>query len=247
VQVGGTYSNLVPGLRVTFNSDSTFLYETKAQHPIFYRWEDFSEKGRWTVSGDTITLNPGLAKKIFVESAFTEQQDPGELNLLLTFNHIRRYFDTNENIIKADTIQIDRLDYTFNEYKKKKQTRVALHPTTRCTFAGYIPPEIITKSRSISVKRPAIPLQSIFVGCYGLQGTKEFIIKNPDANHLTLNVYSNYYQDGQIRQMKFLIKNEKTLYTKQKGNGEFEKDSFWTGSGARLTKKKGGSLPVRSL
>jgi hypothetical protein len=240
-KVVGTYSNVMPRVQVTFNPDSTFEYVTKEQHPTFYRWEDFSEKGKWALSGDTITLNPNLTKKTFVESDFKEEENLSSTSLLLTFNHIKRYFDANGNIIKADTIQIDRLDYAFNELKKKKQTRVAPHPTTRCTFAGYIPKEIITTDRTISIQGPLENLRSIFIGCYELQGTKEFIIKNPNSNHLTLNVYSNYYQDGQIRQMKFLIKNEKVLYTRQKENGEFEKDNIWTNAYARLTRKKGGS------
>jgi hypothetical protein len=41
--------------------------------------------------------------------------------------------------------------------------------------------------------------------------------------------------------MKFLIKNEKVLYTRQKENGEFEKDNIWANTYARLTRKKGGS------
>ena len=240
-KVVGTYGNVMPRIQVTFNSDSTFEYVTKEQHPTFYRWEDFSEKGKWTLSGDTIILNPNLTKKLFVESDFKEQQILGDTNLLLTFNHIKRYFDANGNIIKTDTFQVDRLDYSFNELKKKKLTRVARHSTTQCAFAGYIPKEVITANRTISILRPAGNVNSIFIGCYELQGTKEFTITNPNSNHLTHNVYSNYYQDGQIRQMKFLRKNEKVLYTRQKENGEFEKDNIWIDIGSRLTRQKGGS------
>jgi hypothetical protein len=229
-----------PKLSVTFNGDSTFSYSSP-ESPIFYRWEDFSEKGKWTLSGDTIILNPKLTKKIFVESEFIEQEHLGAKDLLLTFNHIKRYFDTDGNVVKADTFQIDRLDYAFNELKRKNRTVVAPHRTVRCTFAGYIPKEVITTNRTISVKRPTENLKSIFIGCYEIQGTKEFIIRNPNSNHLTFNVYSNYYQDGQIRQMKFLIKDEKVLYMRQKENGEFEKDNIWTQTDAKLTRQKGGS------
>ena len=239
--VVGTYGMVMQGVQVTFNSDSTFEYVTKGEHPVFYRWEKFSENGKWAIVGDTIILNPGLAKKTFVESDFKEEQISGDTGLLLTFNHIKRYFDSNGNIIRTDTFQIDRLDYSFNELKKKKLTRVARHATTRCAFAGYIPKEIITSNKTISIPRPAENIRSIFIGCYELQGTKEFSIKDPDANHLTLNVYSNYYQDGQIRQMKFLIKNQKVLYTKQKENGEFVKDNIWTGTDSRLTRQKNRS------
>lgn len=240
-KVVGTYGDVIPGIRVTFNPDSTFEYVTKGQHPIFFSWEDFSEKGKWILSGDTIILNPDLQKKIFVESDFKEEQILGDTNLLLTFNHIKRYFDGDGNIIKSDTFQIDRLDYSFNELKKKKITRVAKQRTTRCTFAGYIPKEIITSNRTISIQRPSENINSILIGCYELQGIKKFNINNANSNHFTLNVYSNYYQDGEIRQMKFLRKNEKVLYTKQKENGEFEKDNFLTGSYSRLTKEKTGS------
>ncbi len=240
-KVAGTYSNVMPRIQVTFNADSTFEYVTKEQHPTFFRWEEFSEKGKWTVSGDTIILNPDLTKKLFVESDFKEQQNLGDTNYLLTFNHIKRYFDANGKTIRTDTFQIERLDYSFNGLRKKKITRVAPHLTTRCAFAGYIPKEIITSSRTISVQRPTGNIKSIFIGCYELQGTKEFIITNPNSNHLIFTVYSNYYQDGQIRQMKLLRKNEKVLYTRQKENGEFEKDNIWIGTDAKLTRQKGGS------
>ena len=240
-KVKGIYSNIMPSFQVTFNQDSTFEYLTNGQHPTFCRWEDFSEKGKWTTSGDTIILNPGLAKKLFVESAFSETENKSATKLLLTFNHIKRWFSKDGNIIKTDTLQIDRLDYSFNEFKKKKLTRVAPRRTTRCTFAGYIPKEIITNDRNISVLRPAEQLKSIFIGCFELQGTKEFIIKDTNSNHLTLNVYSNYYEDGQIRQMKFLIKSDKVLYTKQKNNGEFEKNNFWSHTDHKLKRQKSGS------
>ncbi len=237
----GTYSGVLPKIDVKFNPDSTFEYVTKELHPTFYRWENFSEKGRWTIVGDTIILNPKLTKKIFVESEFEEGTNEDKTNLLLTFNHIKRYFDVDGNIVKADTVQIDQLDYSFNSLKKKKRTRVAIQPSTRCAFAGYIPKEIITTNRTISIARPVENIQSIFIGCYEMQGIKEFTIKDSNANHFTLTVYSNYYLDGQIRQMKLLIKNEKVLYTKQKENGDFEKDTFWTPAYAKLKKQKAGS------
>ena len=234
----GVYSNLLPRYQVKFNSDSTFEYTTKEMHPIFFRWEDFSEKGRWAISGDTIILNPGLQKKPFVESNFTEEENKGNEKLLLTFNHIKRWFDVNGTVVKTDTVQIDQLDYSFNKLKKRNRTRVSPHRSGNCAFAGYIPQTIITTSRSIAIERPAQIINSIFIGCYELQGTKEFVVTNPGANHFTLNVYSNYYQDGQIRQMKFLVKNDKYLYTRQKANGKFEKDNIWTATENKIKKQK---------
>src|SRR4030095_12789914 len=147
--------------------------------------------------------------KPFVESDFQEQQTKDSLALLLTFNHIKRSFDSNGNLIKVDTVQIEQLDYSFNTFKKKKRTRVTQHRSSRCTFAEYIPKKIITTNRTISLSKPAAELNSIFIGCWELQGTKKFLIKNPNANHFTLYIYSNYYQDTQIRQKKFLIKSDK--------------------------------------
>jgi hypothetical protein len=145
------------------------------------------------------------------------------------------------NIVKADTLQIDRLDYSFNELKKRKLTRVARHSTTRCGFAGYIPKEVITSNRTILIPRPKENIKTIFIGCYEIQGTKKFIVSDPKSNRLTFCVYSNYYQDGQIRQTKFLRQNEKVLYTRQKENGKFEKDNIWIGTDSKLTRNKGGS------
>jgi hypothetical protein len=240
--VVGTFSNgtVMPKLQIIFNPDSTFEY-ISTEHPTFYRWEDFSEKGRWTISADTIILNPLLSIRPFVQSDFQEQESKDDTAFLLTFNHIKRYFDNCGNLIETDTVQIDRLDYAFNKFKKKTLTRVAPHRTTRCAFAGYIPDEIITTNRTISVRRPPEELKSIFIGCYELQGIKEFIIKKSNSNHFTLNIYSNYYHDGQIRQLKFLIKNKNVLYTRQKPDGEFEKDNIWIETDAKLKREKGGS------
>ncbi len=230
--ITGTYSNGIaaPKLAITFNADSTFTY-ISTEHPTFNRWENFSEKGKWTVSGDTIILNPQLANKPFVESDFTEQQEAGsDIVLYLTFNHIKRYFNKEEQLVKTDTMQVERLDYAFNELKKKKLARVAKYRTARCTFAGYIPPETITSNRTVVIAKPPEEIKSIFIGCFELKGTKEFRVKNPRSNHLTLNIYSNYYQEGQIRQKKLLIKNENVLYSRQKQNGKFDKGHWYSES-----------------
>lgn len=236
--ISGTYTGIFPEPEIIFNADSTFAYNTKGYHPNFYPFEKFSEKGRWTLNGDTIILNPQLAKKTFVESSFAEEQQPGEEKILLTFNHIKRYFDAAGNIIKTDTVQITQLDYAFNELKKKNITRVTPQRTVRCAFAGYIPKEIITNERSISVTKPGEEIQSIHIGCYELQNTKEYIVHNPLSNHFTFNVYSNYYDDGQLRQVKLLVKNNHLIYTRQKENGQFEKDNIWSSANAKLKKQK---------
>ena len=100
------------------------------------------------------------------------------------------------------------------------------------------PKETITASRTISIPKPTEKLTSIFIGCYELQGTKEFIIKNQNSNRLTFNVFSNYYSDGQIRQMKFLIK-IKLLYIRDKSlMGSLTKAAdLWN----NIEKEKGGS------
>jgi len=237
LNVIGTYSNgiTVPKLIITFNPDSTFTYSS-TEHPTFYRWEGFSEKGKWTVSADTIILNPQLASKPYVEFNFQEQKKESDTAIFLTFNHIKRYFDKDGSLVEVDTVQVDRLDYAFNELKKKKLVRVAPHRTTRCAFAGYIPPEIITTNRTIAVSKPHGKLKSIFIGCYELQGTKEFQIKDPGSNYLALNIYSNYYLDEQIRQKKLLIKNKNVLYSRQNPDDKFDKGNW--NSEARLKKIK---------
>src|SRR5438270_4885050 len=102
----GTFTNgiAIPNLQLTFNADSTFQYSSK-EHPTFYRWEEFSEKGVWTISKDTITLNSQLSLKPFVQSDFQEEKIKGDSGLLLTFNHIKRYYDIEGNLIKKDTVQ----------------------------------------------------------------------------------------------------------------------------------------------
>ncbi len=239
--ITGTYTSAGTGVSVTFNEDSTFQYMVNGLNPIFYRWEKLSEKGKWILKGDTIILNPELSKKTYVEYNFKEEKIADDTSLSITFNHIKRYYDAGGNIVSTDTLQIERLDYAFNDFAKKNLVRVSPYKTTRCTFAGYTPREIITTDRTITMHKPAEKINNIFIGCYELQGTKEFAVKDQNSNHFILNVYSNYYLDGQIRQVKFLIKNENVLYTKQKENGEFEKDNIWTATDTKLRKQKTGS------
>jgi hypothetical protein len=236
-KVQGRYSSPLSATAVTFNADSTFEYVAQ-QHPIFYRWESLDEKGRWTLSGDTIILNPKLEKKNYVESELQEDEIKGEKNLVLTFNHIKRYIDADGHIVKMDTLQVQRLDYAFNKLQKKNMLRVTHSRSVRCTFAGYIPPERITSSRTTVVQKPGETMKRIFVGCFELQQTKAFAINNPNANHLTVNIYSNYYLDGEIRQVRILIKNDHVLYTRQNQNGDFEEDNIWRNTDAKLIKQK---------
>lgn len=226
--IAGTYTHegfFLYNTTIVLREDSTFDYSS-ASHPVFVLdREHFHEKGKWTVSGDTIILNPQLSPKPAIETDLKEEAIAGDTALTLTFNHVKRYFDGNDNPVIFDTVQIDRLDFAFNEWKKKNRRRVADDPTTRCTFAGYIPKEIITEERTIVVSRPLEELKHIFVGCYEAQQTKEFTISNPHSTRFTYTVYSNYYLNtGTFRQAKMLIKNRNVLYTRQKANGKFYKD-----------------------
>jgi len=73
-----------------------------------------------------------------------------------------------------------------------------------------------------------------------LNCNKPFELKKPNANHLTVNIYSNCYLYGQIRQVKLLIKSGDVLYTRQKNNGLFETDNFWKNTDGKLIRQKNG-------
>lgn len=228
---------------VTFKSDSTFQY-TAGEHPAFFfdHWgETFSESGKWTMIGDTIILNPQLEKKAFIKSELLEQEDPSDTGLVLTFNHINRYIDSQGNVVRTDTTQVRQLDYAFNDFKKGHRRRVTPHRSSRCTFAGYIPQETITKSRTIAISKPSQPINVMYVGCYEQQAMKAFTIKNPASTRLTFNVYSDYYQDGLLRQVRFLAKDENVLYIRQKPNGKFQKGHRLVGYQDYMLKRKKGN------
>jgi hypothetical protein len=232
----GTYSNGT-SFKIVFNEDSTFTY-TSRNHPIFFSVENFSEQGSWTILGDTIVLNPKLEDKPFIETHFQETKVENDTLIYLTFNHVKRYFGDKGNTLKTDTLQIKSIDYAFNKLRKKNLKRITNHPTVRCGFI-YVPSEIITSNRTIAILKPIEKLESIFIGCYELQGTKEFKINKPTSNHLTLNVYSNYYQDGLLRKKKLLIKSKRVLYSRQKPNGKFDKGNWHPET--ILKKEKSGS------
>jgi hypothetical protein len=226
---------------VTFNSDSTFQYLAHG-YPVFYYGrfgENFSEKGKWTMVGDTIILNPRLEKKTFIETEVLEQESPGDTGLTLTFNHINRYFDSGGNIVRTDTAQIQQLDYAFNDFRKKHRRRVASSRSSRCTFAGYIPKETITSERTIVVEKPKEPVRIVYFGCYEQLGTKPFTIKTAAPSRLTFNVYSNYYQDGVFRQVRWLTKADGSLlYLKQRSNGRFRRGLHWAGPQDNILKRQ---------
>ena len=238
--VGRFSQTMFPEKYLTLSSDSTFQYISET-HPLFFLEQGFSEEGKWTVAGDTIILNPHLPVLKLVETDFKEEAT-ADSTIMLTFYHVKRYHDHAGNFLRADTFQLHQLDFAFNQLKKKRLKRIAPMPSVRCAFAGYIPKEIITDNISIFVERPAEGLKSIFVGSYELQGFKEFPILNANSNKLTLTVFSNYYQDKQLRQKRILLKRNH-LYLTQKPNGKF--DVSW---GENLKREKtDGSIRQKML
>lgn len=214
--------------KLVLHDDSTFSYSAP-EYPMFYRLEKFEENGHWMMVGDTVVLNSQLALKPFVESELKEEKISSD-SVILTFHHIKRFIDAWGNIVREDTAHINRLDFSFNNQAKKSRRRVAENRTVRCTFAGYIPEEIITNQTTIALAKPLDKIECIYFGCWELQGMKKFIVADSASNHYTFNVYSNYYLDGQLRQVKFLIKNENVLYTKRNSKGAFLKDNAWYGA-----------------
>lgn len=238
-QVAGTYANMTRSYHLYLYADSTFSYQSTYTHPVFLVDHDFSEQGRWTLSGDTVVLNPQLPLKTFTETEWQEQTMPGDTNVLLTFNHVKRYYDAQGVLMRADTVQVRQLDFAFNDFRKRSRRRVASYRSVRCAFAGYIPKEIITRERTIAVARPAGGIQKVYIGCWEMSGTKPFAVADPQATRFNFTVYSNYYADGLIRQMKFLVKNNKVLYTQQRPDGSFVKDNIWHATDARIQRVAG--------
>jgi hypothetical protein len=236
-QIKGTYASTISGVELNISSNSSFTYESKFDNPNFYRFEPIAESGRYSISGDTLILNPELQPKPFVETYFKENRTSND-SLRLTFNHIRRYFDREGKVVREDTSQAMMLDFAINEWKRTTRRRVSSMRQVRCTFAGFIPQEIITSSRSINIARPAGGIQKVFIGCFEMQGTHEFAVTDAQANDFTLDMYSNYYEDGQIRQMKMLIKNDNCIYSHQRKDGSFEKNTVWNNTDAILKKQK---------
>lgn len=225
--IAGVFAAGSETCKLILYDDSSFNYSA-SEYPMFYRFEKFEEHGRWTRLGDTVVLNPQLGLKPFVESEMKEEKVKND-SVVLTFHHIKRFIGADGNVVREDTEHISRLDFSFNNQEKKSRRRVAENRTVRCTFAGYIPAEIITEQTSIALAKPVDRIDCIYFGCWELQGMKKFVVADPASNHYIFNVYSNYYLDGQLRQAKFLIKNEDVLYSKRNAKGGFLKDNAWSG------------------
>lgn len=220
---------------LTVYADSSF--EMTGRHPEFATENEFYEKGIWIVKDDTLILNPHLTPKEYIQHDFSESQVGKDTNVLLTLNHIKRTISKSGEVTARDTVLVERADYWFNDFKKSKLRRIAVRPKPMCAFAGYIPPETITAEHTTVVERPTDSMQTIHIGCWELRGTKEFIIHNPESNRLTLNIYSNSYNDGMIRSKKILVKNKNTLLTKRNKKGKFRVD-IWTNNYSMLKRQK---------
>lgn len=224
-KVSGTFTNskYSPTLKLTFNSDSTFSYWSNIG-PYARSTSIFKEKGHWTAKGDTIILNPALEKKLLSGYQFAEQaQHPMKDSIWLTVERITNYYDRDGRLMSADTGRVSQFDLAINKNSRQNRHLVSGRPNARCAFAGYIPKEIITDARTVLVPKPAGRLEKLFVACAEFGGTREFLISNAQADQLTLQIFDNRYQDGQLRQVKYLVKNEDAIFIKQKADGKFQR------------------------
>ncbi|SEQ08028.1 hypothetical protein [Flavobacterium urocaniciphilum] len=223
----GTFQNEL--IEVTFKNDKSFEYKNKFfLNPAGNKMDSvYFEKGTWKISNDTITLNPQLEKKNFGNDELVESTTSKSNKLSLKFNIIRKYFDANNNNLSIDTLQIESLDFAINKKSKKNISRITQKPTTRCAFAGYIPKELVTNERSFEMEKPTEKISRIYIGCYELGEMKEYEIKNQNSNSFTLNIYQNIYEDGMIRNVKYLMATDNIILIKEKTNGKFKVDGIY--------------------
>ena len=209
---------------VKFNEDKTFNYTNKYNlNPAGHKMDSiYREKGNWEMVNDTIKLNSNLEKKSYVSDELVEDRIANTDKIFFKFNIIRKYFDRNDKVRKIDTLQINRLDFAINTNSKKNLSRITQKPTTRCALAGYIPKELITSERSFEFEKPSDKISKIFIGCYELGKMKEYIIKNSDSNSFTFNIYQNIYDDGMIRNIKYLLATKNIILIEEKVNGKFK-------------------------
>lgn len=219
----GYFASLTGKKTITFNDDHTFEYSDSCGHPYFLWVHSFSEKGIWERHGDTIVLNPHLEEKKYIEHDLSSYAIPSDTNILLTLNHVKRYIDADGLIKKSDTVRVKQADYYFNERSNNKQVRVAEYESN-CLWSGAPATQMIVDSNTFKTISPVGKLQKITIGCYELQATTGFVIDDPKANRIVLNIYSNYYLDGQLRRKKILIKNDQTILTEQNKSNKFYTD-----------------------
>lgn len=211
-------------IEIKFNEDKTFEYKNKYRlNPAGHKTDSvYVEKGFWEIDGDTIKLNAQLKEKNYGNDELIETQVPNTSKILMKFNIIRSYFDKTGNLGSTDTLQIDRLDFAINSNVKKNISRITQSPTTRCAFAGYIPKELVTNERSFEFEKPSAKISKIFIGCQELGKMNEYTVKNPDSNSFTLNIYQNIYDDGMLRNKKFLMMTKNIILIEEKQNGKFK-------------------------
>lgn len=205
------------GVSIQFKEDSTFIF-TSGVHPIFYTDLDiFREEGKWSISGDTVILNPQASPETNTDIDLQEEEVAGDECITVTFKHVKRYFDSTGKLYLSDTVHIDDLAFALNG---RRITRVATHcPHRNIPFRIHLTKEMLTKDDTVAVSRPKKELNCIYIGCYEAQQTNRFLIRNPKSTRFSYTVYSNYHRMPTLRQQKLLIKNNKTLCFKQPLNG----------------------------
>jgi hypothetical protein len=163
----------------------------KAQHNGLDKHHHPNTVAVKTDSGTPVLVNPVFEQpEKAIGSRVLENRLPADSIVQITFLQVNRYWHTNGNLIKTDTMGIPLIDFSLNTNNRKNRIRVTKRATTRCAFAGYIPEEIITDSRTVTVKKTG-PLENIYIGCYALNGIKKYTIHDPASNRLTFIVYSD--------------------------------------------------------
>mgnify|MGYP000920873779 CR=1 FL=1 len=202
----GTYGKY--STRLTLNPDSTFeLIGTDLVFP--YTFEIDTNKGEWTVHGDTVTLNPHLEKRFpritVLEKSILKNND----SISVKTSYYLENYEKN-NIAGRSPFNFELLSIYIN---KRKNYRNIVHvPQYRhCMFSPSIKKQIVIDStRTFNFPRQEVLKLGVY--SYGFEKPIEIDINNRHANHFEITVIQPVDKERMPRSKKVIVKGKKAYY-----------------------------------
>lgn len=207
----GTYGEY--STRLTLNRDSTFeLIGTDLVFP--YTFEIDTNKGEWTVQGDTVILNPQLGKRFPRITVLEKSTKKNNDSISVTISYYLETYEKNK-IANRSPFNFELLSIYIN---KRKNYRNIVHVPKyrRCMFSSSIKRQIVIDS----TKTFNFPRQEVFklgIYSYGFEKPIEIDINNRHANHFEITVIQPVDKERMPRSKKVIIKGKKAYYYELNG------------------------------
>jgi hypothetical protein len=195
---------------ITLHADSTFEYLLNWDNVAPFSRNTFRCQGNWTLSGNVITLNPGL-KKREARVLFIEKEIEGKGSISIKFNYQWEEYD-NEVLVKTTPVDVERMTLFINE---KTYVNIVHEPMLNiCSFARKVKNQVLLDS-SHTIKLEKIKIERLAINTYGLNKKEELKLTNPNANYYEITIVIPVDSDRRPRGEQ-VVRKGKSLYSVDK-------------------------------